>query len=149
MSSLLKTESLKKRFFKKVIISDDGDCWEWTACKTKAGYGAFSLNGKSVLAHRLSYSFVNKISNGKVIDHICRNRSCVNPNHLREVKQSENALENSIGQGAKNKIKTHCSRGHDLSESSLLILKNGAKRRVCKPCHALRSKQYRDRRNNV
>lgn len=82
----------EERFWEKVK-KEHGRCWEWQASKyTKAGYGQFSHNGKSVLAHRFAYeNVVHEIPAGIMLDHICSNRICVNPEHLREVTNKQNS----------------------------------------------------------
>ena len=83
-----------QRFWAKVDKS--GECWLWTAAKYPTGYGSFSIGGRPPrgrvhYAHRVSYVIAHgQIEEGLVIDHICRNRSCVNPNHLRQVTRKQN-----------------------------------------------------------
>ena len=80
---------LDDRFWSKVAKTED--CWNWTACTYK-GYGMFNVNGKPKRAHRLSYVFYyNEDITNKQIDHICRNRKCVNPKHLRACNNKQNA----------------------------------------------------------
>lgn len=90
--------TLEERFWAKVDKS--GDCWEWTASKGSHGYGQIGRGAPSkavLLAHRVSYEIANgPIPHGMVIDHICHNRGCVNPDHLRVVTQKQN-LENRSG----------------------------------------------------
>jgi hypothetical protein len=116
-------------FFRQVQIigiSND-DCWNWTGGLNNYGYGRISVGGKRVLAHRYSYTlFKGKIPEGKVIDHLCRNRKCVNPTHMEPVTNSEN-----VKRGEK-KQRTYCIRGHLLSGSNLKIRKNGT--RFCRAC---------------
>lgn len=73
-----------ERFNKKYIINPNNNCWEWQAGKFSDGYGNFYVNGQNIGAHRWSYQYhVGSIENDRVVDHICRNKSCVNPDHLR------------------------------------------------------------------
>lgn len=82
----------EERFWGKVDRT--GDCWEWTAGRNPEGYGVFTLESKSILAHRYSYELhVGTIPKGLHIDHICREPCCVNPNHLRVATNKQN-MEN-------------------------------------------------------
>lgn len=80
-------EKWLRAFRKNVVISITG-CWEWIG-RIHNGYGTF--NGK--WAHRVSYALFNgPIEENRQIDHTCRNRTCTNPSHLRQVTASENCL---------------------------------------------------------
>ena len=71
--------------------TDLGNCWEWTRGVSGDGYGVLKKSGKIIKMHRWAYAhFVSPISPGKQVDHMCWNRRCVNPTHLREVSQKEN-----------------------------------------------------------
>ena len=86
---ILQIESLYKRFLKK--INKTNSCWLWTGRLYKEGYGEFGWNNGHGRAHRFSYTYYKgKIPNGLVIDHLCRVRSCVNPDHLEAVTIREN-----------------------------------------------------------
>ena len=117
------------RFWTKVEKTDG--CWNWTAC-THQGYGRFNHNGSAVLAHRLSYELlVGPVPTGLTLDHLCRNRKCVNPAHLEPVTRGENVLRGESLQ-AQNARKTHCPRGHLLSGENMSL--KGSYRR-CLSCH--------------
>lgn len=92
-----KSIPVEQRFWPKVEIKSDSECWIWVGAKSSKGYGfigAGGAGGKMVLAHRLSYQmFYGPIPNGAMILHECDNPSCVNPRHLRHGSGSENIKE--------------------------------------------------------
>ena len=82
--------AVARRFASKIERQPDG-CWRWTDALTPAGYGRLLANGKTLLAHRISYELLNgPIPLGFEIDHLCRNRACVNPDHLEAVAHRDN-----------------------------------------------------------
>ena len=88
-------EKTLMRFMVKVKKTDT--CWIWRAAKTKEGYGLFSIRYKMRVAHRVSYiHFKGKIPVGLQMDHLCRNTSCVNPEHLEPVTAKENKRRSDI-----------------------------------------------------
>lgn len=131
-----KNEALSARFFSKVVTLEGG-CHYWTGEKQK-GYGVFYAGGKKYRAHRAALYLVGtSIPEGLVVDHTCRNRACVNVNHLRVVTAKVNALENSNSFGAVNKLKTHCSRGHPFSKLNTrerVRPKKKCVERACRTC---------------
>lgn len=99
--------------------SNTGECWLWSGAKNAGGYGLIYVNGRMVRAHRLAWElYRGPIPDGMQIDHRCRARPCVNPEHLRTVTLVQNVLENSIGPTAVNAQKTACPRGHQLTKRS-------------------------------
>ena len=94
-----------------------GECWVWKGAPIKNGYGQYRRKGtRSCYVHRLVYeALVGPIPEGKFLDHLCRNRLCVNPGHLEIVTNRENVLR-GVGPTAVNAQKTHCKRGHPLRE---------------------------------
>lgn len=122
---------LDVRFWKKVVKSDG--CWDWAGMiDAKEGYGRFGYQGRTVSAHRVAYELtVGPIPAGLVIDHLCRNRRCVNPAHMQPVTDRENILR-GIGPTAVNSAKTHCLRGHEFSASNTRIDRLG--KRNCRAC---------------
>jgi hypothetical protein len=134
-------DNIDERFWSKVDAN--GVCWEWTGFLNPHGYGKFR-SGDVQLAHRFAYeTLVGPIPTGANLDHICRNRACVCPEHLEPITQRENVLRGS-GLAAQNARKKVCVRGHELSGDNLRINpKSGA--RVCKQCERERCREYRQR----
>lgn len=74
---------IEERFWEKVKVVDNDKCWEWLASRTLKGYGHFKIKGRTVRAHRYSYTLVKgPIPKDLWVLHKCDNPSCVNPNHL-------------------------------------------------------------------
>jgi len=134
-----------KNIWKHIEITSS--CWIWKGSTTSNGYGHLNYAGKNYLSHRFVYELLeDKIPNNLVIDHLCRNRKCVNPAHLDIVTFKEN-LSRGEGQTKNfgernaaflNKQKTQCPQGH-LYENNLIISKTGRK---CRKCHNERQKIY-------
>ncbi len=105
-------------FVQKVDVVESG-CFEWTGSKSD-GYGMMGVGKRFVYqAYRFSYeTFVGPIPDGLELDHVCRNRACVNPDHLEPVTQLENARR---AHAARPK-RTHCSAGHELTGHNALVV---------------------------
>lgn len=115
------------RFWMKVDKQFLG-CWKWAGITGKNGYGRIKIKKKFESAHRLSFSiFKGPIPAGMQIDHLCRVRNCVNPDHLEAVTARENILR-GYGYSAENSRKTHCKRGHLFGGDNLKTLPNGSRR---------------------
>lgn len=120
------------RFRAKFQVTPEG-CWQWTAYKNADGYGMFSAHhGRPERAHRVAYRlFVGPIPPGLELDHLCRNRACVNPAHLEPVEKRENIMR-GVGRGAKNATKTHCRNGHEYTPENTYTTSRGW--RACRTC---------------
>jgi hypothetical protein len=125
-----------ERFWAQVERTDG--CWNWTGYVEPKGYGRFSPmsgrdpNKRSFQAHRYAYEMViGPIPEGLEIDHLCRNRRCIRPEHLEAVTHLEN-LERGETRVAR-KFDTHCQRGHPFSGDNLGRQPSG--RRYCKTCY--------------
>jgi aspartate carbamoyltransferase regulatory subunit len=130
-----------ERFWEKVDKSNN--CWTWTASKNRGGYGQFKIDGKLKSAHRVAYELeIGKIPDGLVIDHLCRNRACVNPQHLDPVTSKINSLRGTNH----NAIKTHCPAGHEYNEINTRITPNG--KRKCRVCHKMSEGRRRIEESN-
>lgn len=128
--------SAETRFFARVRKQPSG-CWQWTGHITPTGYGTFTLwlggKQKNYRAHRWAYEhFIGPIPDGLTLDHLCRNRACVNQQHLEPVTIRENTLRGE-GFAAANASKTHCKRGHVFDEANTCIGRNGY--RQCRTCN--------------
>lgn len=120
------------RFWESVDITET--CWQWNKSLVCFGYGQFSVNGKNYRAHRYSLLIHGvEIPQDMVVDHICKNRGCVNPEHLRVVTNRINVLENSNSTPAQLIKRTHCKNGHPLSGSNLRMYKQTIRR--CRECN--------------
>ena len=115
---------------------DARGCWNWTRHVDRHGYAQVG----NTLMHRASYqAFKGAIPAGLTIDHLCRNRRCLNPAHMETVSKRVNTLR-GISPAALNAVKTHCKRGHALTGRNLYLYKG---MRVCRKCNVLRSLAYK------
>jgi hypothetical protein len=119
-----------ERFWAKVDKSQG--CWVWRGGLTGNGYGTFSIRRhKTVAAHVYSYvATVGAVPTGCELDHLCRNRACVNPEHLDPVTHRVNVLRGTAPP-AVNAAKTHCVRGHEFTPENTRMK---GRRRLCLTC---------------
>ena len=124
---------LKKHdWWNRVDRRGSTECWPWKLSRASHGYGQ-TYDGLTVrLAHRVAWALAHdrQVPHDMTIDHICRNRVCCNPSHLRVMSNVDNATDN--GQGRK----THCPRGHEYNDMNTYIDPDGARR--CRDCARLR-----------
>lgn len=134
----------EERFWRKVIKRPTG-CWEWIGGRSRLGYGHTWKDGKPALAHRASWEMTNGPIPGDLpLDHLCRNASCVNPEHLEPVTQAENVRRGDAGKHWA--AKTHCPQGHPYDEINT-IRYNG--RRICRSCQMAAKRRYDKRRRRA
>ncbi len=128
-----------ERFWARVKKTET--CWIWTGCLNRDGYGHLSPSAWEghCGAHRFSYEIhKGKIPDGLQIDHLCRVKNCVNPEHLEAVTQRENVIRGlsaTVHKSFWDGI-NHCKRGHEFTEENTYITTSG--RRMCRPCRKLR-----------
>ena len=134
-------KTIKERLADGIDIR--GDCWVWNKSKTPAGYGRIGVDRKIKYAHRVSYEeYVGPIPKELKLDHLCRVRSCINPDHLEPVTQQENCRRGLTGRH--NGDKTHCIQGHQFDEANTY---NHRHKRKCRMCNKIRERRYRERKN--
>ena len=120
-------------------IDAETGCWNWTGRKLPNGYGRIGERGYT---HRVVYEAIyGAIPAGLVIDHLCRNRACFNPDHLEVVTQRENTHRGD-SPTAKVTVSGKCRRGHDFSGDNLWVSADGLTRH-CRQCWAVRREERR------
>jgi hypothetical protein len=130
----------RTRFFRRVAYAETG-CWLWIG-HASGGYGRIRIEGIRVQAHRFSYElFVGRIPDGLQLDHLCRNRLCVNPDHLEPVTPRENYLRGESPM-ARQARQSHCHLGHPLAGPNLRVRKNG--KRECRECALCAQRAHRE-----
>lgn len=121
--------------FNERTVKDQSGCWLWQGRLNARGYATFKINGQNVGVHRWAYeTYRGTIPDNLVLDHLCKVKSCVNPDHLEVVTLEENN---------RRARRTHCLRAqHPLTEENIIILSGN---RACRLCHQARSAKYRER----
>jgi hypothetical protein len=134
-------DALDRRFWDKV--EKTSACWLWLAQRNHRGYGRFWIDGALRLAHRVAYGAANgPIPKGLQLDHLCRNRACVRPDHLEPVTSRENTLRGEAAP-AVNARKSACDKGHPFTPDNTNVRLNGDRR--CRTCHAANNRAWRAR----
>ena len=132
------------RFWSKVDFNGENGCWLWKryidSHPRAGGYGRFVLNRKQIGAHRVAYTLLKgEIPEGKEIDHLCRVKKCVNPDHLEAVTHAENLRRYA-------RLTTHCPRGHEYDEENT-VWRKGTEKRDCYACSKERKiKRYQEKK---
>jgi len=118
-----------------------GPCWTWRRRIDHTGYAQLAVGHQNrVQAHRWSYErYVAKIPDGLDLDHLCRNRACVNYRHLEPVSRRENILRGQTIPAA-NVRKTHCARGHEYTIDNTYEYRGARQCRVCRAINARNAK---------
>ena len=125
-------ETLDERLRRQYVVREDG-CWEWTGIRDRIGYGKVYWEGKGYRAHRMSYRNATG-HDAPELDHLCRNKACVNPDHLEPVSHSENLRRHYA-------TVTSCPHGHLYDEAN--TYRDTAGKRRCRSC--MRERQRRRR----
>jgi HNH endonuclease len=122
------------------VEKTDG-CWLWTAGLAQ-GYGHLGWNGRTDYAHRVAYELlVGPVPEGLTIDHLCRERRCVNPTHMEAVTRWENVRRSPTNLFALRAKASRCHRGHEFTTENTMT---DSGRRKCRRCHNERQRRYRE-----
>ena len=130
--------------FMRLVRRDPNGCLTWCGVVSKTGYPQYSpSHAKTYRAHRFAYErVIGPIPEKMTIDHLCRNRSCVNVDHMEVVSNRENVLRGT-GPSAINHNKTHCNNGHPLSGPNLGSgIVRGRPTRLCRACSREHSRRW-------
>ncbi|SIN33573.1 HNH endonuclease signature motif containing protein [Mycobacteroides abscessus] len=131
--------TLDERFWEKVRPAGALECWQWGASLNDGGYGQIYVHEvrRPIRAHRVAWELLRgEIPTGLVIDHLCRNRRCVNPWHMDLVTNEVN-IERGEFRSSRPPLKTHCPSGHAYAGENVRIAKAGY--RVCRSCERAQS----------
>lgn len=128
------------RLWRDTEVTVDG-CWT-RKVNTAQGYSKLNWDGREQLAHRVTYTLAyGSIREGLVLDHLCRNRACIRPDHLEAVTDRTNILR-GVSQGARSVATNRCARGHEFTPENTRMR---GEYRVCRTCHRDRATTYRNR----
>lgn len=139
-------EPVEDRIARKYDIAENG-CWEWTDRIGSRGAGGLRVGGKKgkwVDAYLIAYrTFVGPVPEGLELDHLCRNRKCINFDHLEPVTRREN-VRRGVSCIAVHMHKTHCKNGHEFTPENTYP-KRGI-HRACRKCTAAAQRRYQARK---
>lgn len=129
----------QEKFWVKTMKCESG-CIEWIAARDTGGYGVFSVCGKMKKAHRVAFVLAHRedVPTGLILDHICRNKACVNQEHLQAVTQRINVLRGDAPP-SKQVRRTVCPQGHALSTGNAIPSVSAKGWRKCATCHRERA----------
>lgn len=133
--------ALALRIENSVTRVTETGCWIWEKALNHLGYARIGHNGKSRPAHRVSYeAFKGPIPEGLEIDHVCKVRCCLNPEHLEAVNRMENMRRSSIWNVRKER--THCPKGHALTDDNRYTAPSLGNKYLCLECKRQRRRDY-------
>ena len=138
-----------ERFWAKVDAT--GICWDWTGSRSAKGYGNFNINRERgcVRPHRVVFELLGlpPVPADMTVDHLCRNKACVNPDHLEIVTAGENTLRGGA-MSARYARRSQCINGHDYTPENTRYWGTG-RERYCLTCQAMRREERRQRKSGA
>lgn len=147
-ATVAQIENLSKKF----IIDPTNGCWIWQSAITNVGYGTVEISHKQTSAHKWVFAICRGYwpPSTKTLDHLCRNRRCVNPNHLEVVTFRTNVLRGE-GVAAYNSRKTHCKNGHKFTPENTYYRQRPGRNieRACRACMVRASREYRNKKERI
>lgn len=135
------------RFWAKIDVRGADECWPWLASIHGLGYGQFNTSKRIMNAHIVAFELSNKkeVPAGLEVDHRCRNRLCMNPNHLEPVTKKENILR-GFSPMAIQARQTSCIYGHPFTPENTYWYGKKKNHRMCLKCKARRDREWRARK---
>lgn len=128
------------RIMSRVVKNAETGCWLWTGGRS-GDYAVINIDHRTHRVHRWLYEHRHgPIPEGMDLDHLCRVRACVNPDHVEPVTRQENLLRGQTIP-ARNAAKSHCPQGHAFTPENTYVTRLGG--RICRACNALHHQKYR------
>lgn len=125
------------------LPAEPDGCWRWKGYVTRAGYAGFRYDGASRFGHKYGYErFIGPVPDGMELDHLCRNRACVNPVHLEAVTNGDN-VRRGMGPPGINHRKTHCVRGHPFDSANTMLVPIRGRKNPTRRCRTCATEKHR------
>lgn len=150
-ASVACVDLLPPRIVAKIVVDDASGCWLWAAALDDQGYGRVSWEGRNRKAYRIVWLLLREaIGEGLELDHVCKVRRCVNPDHLEPVTHAENVGRGELGETLRSKYAAprNCPQGHALEGDNLIVAstKAGHPNRKCRTCRDAAVARFKERK---